>query len=235
MKGRRQDHQVSTVMMIGMLIGWSAAAAGEADHNSKGSTQPAPAQAAASNAAAPQPAAPPASESPLDKVKAQLNGTRWTIQLNPLASGAAEKEKAKPQKDTVTFDGNKVSSEQLSKAGYGASNYTLTIGDDAVPVWETMMQKEGAGVVFWRGELHGGTVRGVFSKHPTEGDHQDFSFSGTEQGGKSIDAGVAPKPSTPPAATSSAAPAAPASAPSAVKPQAASSQPPAKKKGIFGR
>ena len=116
-----------------------------------------------------------------ETVRAQLDGTRWMLQLTPLAGG----EKAKSQKDTVTFDAKQISSERLTKAGFPASNYTLTIGDDGVAVWETMQTKEGEGVAFWRGELHGATMRGVLSKHPADGTPEDFSFTGQESGGMS--------------------------------------------------
>ena len=126
------------------------------------------------------PAAKP--KAPEEAVRAQLDGTRWMLELTPL-SGA---EKVKAQKDTVTFDAKQVSSERLSKTGYPPSNYTLTIGDDGVPVWETMQTKEGEGVAFWRGEFHGTTMRGVLSKHPVKGVAEDFSFTGQEVGGKAV-------------------------------------------------
>lgn len=111
---------------------------------------------------------------PQDEVRALLDGTSWALDLMPLSGG----EKAKPQKDTVSFAKTKVVSEELSKAGYPESNYSLTIGDDGVAVWETMQTKEGEGVAFWRGELHGATMRGMLSRHPTEGPAKDFSFVG---------------------------------------------------------
>jgi len=133
------------------------------------------------------PAAPLAEEpvkvrSPEDDVRAQLEGTQWLLDLTALSATG----KAKPQKDTVNFESQKVSSERLLKAGYPQSNYTLTIGGDGIPVWETMQTKEGEGVVFWRGELHGSIMRGVLSKHPVEGAAEDFSFVGREAGGKAI-------------------------------------------------
>ena len=128
----------------------------------------------------PEPVAPaPSAE---EGIRAQLDGTRWLLQLTPLSGD----EKAKPQKDTVTFVAKQVSSERLSKAGFPTSNYTLTIGGDGVAVWETMQTKESAGVAFWRGELHGSTMRGVLSKHPAEGNPEDFSFTGQEASGKAI-------------------------------------------------
>ena len=119
-----------------------------------------------------------------EEIRATLEGTTWPLEVTPLLSGG----KTKGYKDTVTFTARQVISEKLSKGGYPSSNYSLTIGDDGVPVWETMQTKEAAGVVFWRGELHGSAMRGVVSKHPTEGAAEDFSFVGQEAAGKAAGA-----------------------------------------------
>ena len=150
----------------------------EAVEKKPGATPPPVAEAA--------PAAPPAAEvkplSPEDQVRAQLDGTTWSVQLMP-SSGAKA---AKPQKDTITFTKRQVSSEFLTKAGYPNSNYSLTLGDDGRAVWETMQTKEGEGVAFWRGEVDGATMRGVLSKHPLEGEPEDYSISGQSTGEKKI-------------------------------------------------
>lgn len=120
-----------------------------------------------------------------DEVRAKMEGTSWALEVSPL-SGAG---KIKEQKDTVSFTARQVTSEKLSKAGYPSSNYSVTIGDDGVVVWETMQTKDGAGVAFWRGEFHDATMRGVLSKHPLEGAAEDFSFVGREVAGKAVEAG----------------------------------------------
>lgn len=130
---------------------------------------------------APDQAAPAKPLSPEDQIRAQLEGTEWTIQLNP-SSGS----KAVAQKDTITFTKKQVKSSFMEKTGYPASNYSLTLGGDGRAVWETMQTKEGEGVAFWRGELEGATMRGVLSKHPTEGPSEDYSVSGHSVGEKKI-------------------------------------------------
>lgn len=142
------------------------------------------------------PSAPATAPSPEEAVRAVLDGTRWTIELSPLGGG----EKAKPRKDTVTFGASTTASEWLSTQGYPRSNYTVTIGDDGVVVWETMQTHEGEGVAFWRGEVHGATMRGVLSRHPVEGTPQDFSWSGREADGKTIRTGEAQAQATGPRA-----------------------------------
>ena len=79
-----------------------------------------------------------------------------------------------------------IKSSFMEKSGYPASNYSLTLGGDGRAVWETMQTKEGEGVVFWRGEVDGATMRGVLSKHPTEGPSEDYSVSGHSIGDKKI-------------------------------------------------
>ncbi len=138
--------------------------------------------AAATQAAPATEAAPARLLSPEDQIRAQLDGTEWTVQLNPSAGVKG----ATSQKDTVTFTKKQVKSSFMEKAGYPASNYSLTIGGDGRAVWETMQTKEGEGVAFWRGEVDGSTMRGVLSRHPTEGASEDYSLSGQVTGGKKI-------------------------------------------------
>ncbi len=109
-----------------------------------------------------------------EEIRVQLNGTEWTLELTAISPG----EPLKTRQDTIQFDSAKVSSKRLMKEGYPSSNYTITIGDDGMVVWETMQTKENEGVVFWRGELHDSAMRGIVSKHPLEGNAEDFSFSG---------------------------------------------------------
>ncbi len=169
--------------------------------------------------------APKAKPTPEQDVRNQLDGTRWMIELSPLSGEST----TKPRKDTVTFDARQVSSERLVKSGYPSTNYTLTMENGAGAVWETMQTKEGEGVVFWRGELNGSTMRGVLSKHPTQGNSEDFSFSGREASGKVIQV---PPSATAPTSTA----AAPAETAKPTPPtQPAPPEPKKKRKGLFGR
>ncbi len=121
---------------------------------------------------------------------AGLNGTIWEIELTPMSGEPGKR----PVKETLRFDQGKVTAERLASEGYPASNFTLTIGNDEIPVWETMQTGEGKGVVFWRGELHGQTLSGVLSKHPVEGTTEDYSFVGHAATGSA--APVMPAPSS---------------------------------------
>ncbi len=124
------------------------------------------------------------------KAAAQLNGTEWVVECTPMSG---EKLK-KPMTDTLQFNNGKLTSTRLTKDGYMPSNYTLSVGDDGVPIWETM-QTGDTGMASWRGELHGETMTGIFSHHPVEGAAQDYSFLGHPSG--TVASTSAPAASTP--------------------------------------
>ena len=129
---------------------------------------------------------------------ALLNGTVWNVEMVPLSG---EKGK-KPLADTLTFEGGKINSKSLSKEGYATSNYTLTVEVGDLVIWETMQSKEGTGVVFWRGERQGDTMRGILSKQPTDGKNVDYSFSGKVLSPAAPPASPAVVPEAPPVAPS---------------------------------
>ena len=106
---------------------------------------------------------------------AELNNTEWTIELKSMAGG-----KAKAEKDTLHFADGKVSSANLGKAGYGASNFTTRLLEDGALAWETMQSSEKDGVAFWRGDMGAdGVMRGVLSKRDLKDNAKDFSFVST--------------------------------------------------------
>lgn len=129
---------------------------------------------------------------------ALLDGTLWSVEMMSLSG---EKGK-KSLQDTLRFEDEKIASTALSKEGYPSSNYTLTVGEDGLIVWETMQTKEGAGVVFWRGERQGDTMRGILSKQPLEGNNVDYSFSGKMTGAAAPAAAPAATPAAMTDATS---------------------------------
>ena len=221
---------------LGLVMGFVMPGARAEDASATAQPQAAPAAAPAT-----PPAPAPAPEKPTtkeDAVRSQLDGTKWALAMTPMSGG----DKAKGKEDTVTFGQKEVVSERLSKGGYLNSNYTLTINGDT-PVWETMQSKEKEGVVFWRGELHGSSMRGIVSEHPANGKTVDFSFTGNEVSGKAItlDGQAPPPPSVPapqadavaaPAPDTSVAPPAPA-APAQAAPAPQAQPQPKKRKGWF--
>ena len=146
-----------------------------------------------------------------EELRAKLDGTEWTLELRPMEGTGKNK------RDTVSFTGRTVTSDRLAKLGYPTSNYSLNVKEDRTATWETMQTKAGEGVVFWRGELEGETMRGVLSQQPANKPAESYSFVGKQTGG------VTPAPA--PAEPAQAVPMAePAPVPSA-QPEAAVSAP----------
>jgi hypothetical protein len=133
---------------------------------------------AAGEAAAGRPvsaASMPTQEALRERVRAQLDGSTWTLELRPDAGGKAVQ-------DTVAFAGRTVSSKWLTKAGYNASNYSVQVEADGLAIWETMQSNEKEGLAFWRGELRGEKMSGILSKQPTEGAAVNYRFTATKLG-----------------------------------------------------
>lgn len=122
-------------------------------------------------------ARPTPAESARDKAAKEwittLDGTQWTLTLRQPGSSEVTH-------DTVTFDGRRMTSEQLLKAGYADSNYTLTVQDGGTAVWETMQTKAGEGTALWRGEIQDERMSGILIKRPLEGAPVDFSFAASK-------------------------------------------------------
>lgn len=107
------------------------------------------------------------------KAKEELSKQEWSVYVISLID-----KQAKVENDTLTFVGGKMASKELSAKGYLQSNCTITPQEDGTIVWETMQSNEKEDVVFWRGELKDGVMRGILSMHPKdEKNNQDFSFS----------------------------------------------------------
>ncbi|GEM_PF-1915710 len=105
--------------------------------------------------------------------KLDLNGTQWEITVNPqggtkgnLAGG-----------DTLKFQDGRFLSENFSKLGFQATNYTITIPEVGPAFWETMQSAEKGLVTFWRGEWDGDTMSGVISRQLPEGKNEDYYFT----------------------------------------------------------
>lgn len=105
------------------------------------------------------------------KKKAELNGTEWTVEMKPMGG------KGKAETDVISFAEDKVSSKNLSNAGYPATNFTVRLEEDGTVIWETMQTSEKDGQAFWRGDIGpDGIMRGVLSKRDTKGNTVDFNF-----------------------------------------------------------
>lgn len=102
----------------------------------------------------------------------ELNNTEWAIELLPMTG------KGKKETDTVTFKNNQVGIAGFAKKGFSFTNFTLTVQEDGVVIWETMQTSEKTGIAFWRGEFDSKlqTMRGVVSHQVDQKNKQDYSF-----------------------------------------------------------
>ncbi len=114
-----------------------------------------------------------------EEAQKTLNGFTWNLEVT---STAGKKEDRKTTQDTVIFKDNKLNSSGLGEKGFGTSNYTLTVGDDMVPVFETMQRNDAEDTVFWRGELVEGKIRGVISVQEKDKPAVAFGFRGEKAG-----------------------------------------------------
>jgi hypothetical protein len=106
------------------------------------------------------------------RARETLNKKEWQIYVTPIGNS-----RAKPHSDTLTFYGSKVSSKRFTAKGYVEVNYTIRTQPDGTITWETMQKNEKEEIVFWKGELRGEAMMGVFSYHPKKGPNEDFSFT----------------------------------------------------------
>lgn len=92
----------------------------------------------------------------INEKRSEINGSKWEVLLGSLDP------KFKEKKDTFVFQDDQVSSAGMSKRGFGPTNYTITVPEDAdsdVSVWETMKTGKD-GIIFIRGEWTKDRMRG---------------------------------------------------------------------------
>ena len=105
------------------------------------------------------------------QVKKKLNGMSWNIELTLMGQ-----KKQTKMKDVISFAESRVASERLVNDGFVGTNFTVSIKGKDVIVWETMQSEEKKGIAFWRGEIRGGTMQGVLSRHLADKQVKDYSF-----------------------------------------------------------
>ena len=110
----------------------------------------------------------------INAAKNELNNTSWKIVLNNMATKAHSE-------DVLDFSGNKIESKDMSKKGFSASNFTISVENENIVVWETMQTSEKEGLAFWRAEVEGGVMRGVLSRHLKDKTTEDYTFFSTSK------------------------------------------------------
>ena len=115
-------------------------------------------------------------EHALRAIVTRLSGTRWALELQPMFGAKSEA----PLKDTLSFNGNDMTSELFAATGFPSSTFTVTLGADGVAAWEANQLNPEEGIVLWHGEVHDHTINGTISKCPVQGTTEDFVFVGQE-------------------------------------------------------
>ncbi len=112
-----------------------------------------------------------------EKKRAQLDGSMWDIKLIPMSGKGARKT------DVLTFQDNHFKAEKTAKGKFKPTNYTITVKETGVTVWETMQSAGKGETVFWRGEIVPAmdSMRGVVSIQHKDGTSENYSFVSTNR------------------------------------------------------
>jgi len=107
-----------------------------------------------------------------------IDGCAWKIRLAQIDG---------PKKDfidldTIIFEDNYISSEQLRQEGFSTTRYSKKVLKNGNTGWETIQANGTGETAFWRGEWDGRVMRGVLSRRSSDGAVRDFSFAAV--GGK---------------------------------------------------
>ncbi|MFH1093924.1 MAG: hypothetical protein V1739_07205 [Candidatus Omnitrophota bacterium] len=107
----------------------------------------------------------------------QLDNTQWEIEIKAIEG------KTKEQTDILVFEDNRFYSDRSSKEGFNATNYTISIKDEEIVIWETMQTAEEGKINFWRGEISDKmtSMRGITSKKLPDGTSVNYSFTSTSK------------------------------------------------------
>ena len=101
-----------------------------------------------------------------------LEGYTWRIRLTQIGGPSVDF----PASDMVFFEGNRVTSINLSREGFPGATYSKReLRNDNI-VWETMQINEGGDRASWRGEWNGKVMKGILSRRSAKGTVRDFSF-----------------------------------------------------------
>ena len=106
---------------------------------------------------------------------ATFYGREWVIYM--VGSGQSTGKKIPAQTDILTFKDGQVSSKNLTAEGFSASNFTPSLMDNTIVVWETMQSNEVGDLAFFRGELRGNAMVGFISMHPKKGGVTEYTFT----------------------------------------------------------
>ncbi len=109
----------------------------------------------------------------LELRRQELEGSRWDIVVKT-SSGQDQ------FSDRLIFEDKKFSSETFSSNGFVPVQYSLSMNNDGIVVFETMQAGKNGGVLFWKAEFgkDGDTLKGILSQVFEDQAGQDLYFSG---------------------------------------------------------
>lgn len=134
----------------------------------------------------------------VEEKKTEINGSQWDVKVKSQTQGE------KDSTDVLTFQNGQISSKNLGKRGFSATNYTITIPEGDQPaIWETM-QTGKEGIAFIRGEWLKDSMQGTISEQLEGGKVlKDYYFTTAKRASisptssKDESAGSAPKAAAP--------------------------------------
>jgi REP element-mobilizing transposase RayT len=109
------------------------------------------------------------------RLRGEIDGFSWKIGLRQIGgSGGAYR-----PTDTLTFKDNRVSSANLTKHGFGSTNYSKRRLTNGKVAWETIQRNKKGETASWRGEWDGEVMKGVVSMRDSAGTRRAFAFKAT--------------------------------------------------------
>ncbi len=103
---------------------------------------------------------------------AELNGTKWEVELVALPAGS----QAETVKDTLYFMNGKFYSKSMLEQGFKPTNISLSGQPGGLKTWETIQSNAEGTQLAWRGDWQGDVMKGVMSVTAAGQKPRDFSF-----------------------------------------------------------
>ncbi len=112
---------------------------------------------------------------PQNAPAAPLEGTRWSVTMNP--DPAAKEKGEAPFADALLFEGGKVTMTTCLTYGFAPSPYTATTSGDTVS-FMTRQTALDAGKSTWTGDFKDGTVNGMMVWTKPDGSVVSYAYAG---------------------------------------------------------
>lgn len=114
----------------------------------------------------------------IQEKKTEINGSRWEVVVD-----SSSDPKKKGEKDAFVFQNDQITSSNLSKRGFGTTNYTVSVPSEESDsgIWETMKTGKD-GVIFIRGEWTKDKMQGSVTEQLDGGKKiKEYTFTATSR------------------------------------------------------